>query len=92
LSHQPATLPTPNSSHEHQTPPHHHSPDHPPSTPLPQEATEALKPILGPYYCHDPRNVMVALWEETASCHYVAPDAPGSGVLWYRSLCDRKQE
>lgn len=59
-----------------------------PPRPHPQEATAALKAVLGPYYCHDGRNVMAALWQETKSCHYVAPDAPGSGVLWYRSHCD----
>lgn len=54
-----------------------------------QEATEALKPILGRYYCRDTRNVMAALWEESASCHYVEPDTPGGGVLWFRSMVNR---
>ncbi|KAI8471658.1 MAG: fatty acid desaturase-domain-containing protein [Monoraphidium minutum] len=52
------------------------------------EATAALKTVLGPYYCRDGRNVMKALWEESATCHYVAPDAPGGGALWFRSVCD----
>lgn len=53
------------------------------------EATEALKPLLGPYYCRDGRNVLKALWQESAACHYVAPDAGAAakGVLWYRSMC-----
>jgi fatty acid desaturase len=57
-----------------------------------QEATAALKAVLGPYYCYDGRNVMAALWQETKTCHYVAPDAPGSGVLWYRSHCDAAKD
>jgi hypothetical protein len=48
-----------------------------------QEATEAIKPILGKYYAKDTRNVWRALWEDWDSCHYVAPDTPGSGVFWY---------
>ena len=48
-----------------------------------QEATEAIKPILGKYYAKDTRNVWKAVWEDWDSCHYVAPDAPGSGVFWY---------
>jgi omega-6 fatty acid desaturase (delta-12 desaturase) len=53
-----------------------------------QEATEAIKKVLGPYYCRDDRNVMAALWQETRTCHWVAPDAAGGGVLWFRSKCD----
>jgi omega-6 fatty acid desaturase (delta-12 desaturase) len=48
-----------------------------------QEATEALKPILGEYYCSDKRNVLQALWHEISICHYVAPERDGSGVLWF---------
>lgn len=55
-----------------------------------QEATEALKPILGPYYCRDGRHVMRALWEESETCHYVTPDTPGGGVLWFRSMAAGK--
>jgi hypothetical protein len=69
----------------------HAAPILPPGPPpnRPQEATEALKPILGRYYCRDTRNVMAALWEESASCHYVEPDTPGGGVLWFRSMVNR---
>lgn len=49
-----------------------------------QEATEALKPVLGDYYKYDGRFVLKALWEDYSTCRYVAPDAPGSGVLWQR--------
>lgn len=70
-----------------------HQPDypHPPETRT-QEATEALKPILGPYYCRDDRNTLVALWQENAACHYVAADAPGSGVLWFRTVGSAARE
>ncbi len=49
-----------------------------------EEATNALKPILGPYYKRDDRNVFVALWQDSSSCIYVAPDVKGEGILWYR--------
>lgn len=49
-----------------------------------QEATEAIKPILGKYYQKDGRFIFKALWEDYSSCRYVAPDVVGSGVLWQR--------
>ncbi len=39
-----------------------------------QEATEAIKPILGKYYAKDTRNVWRALWQDWDACHYAAPD------------------
>ncbi|GAB4814355.1 hypothetical protein N2152v2_001401 [Parachlorella kessleri] len=48
------------------------------------EATEAIKPILGPYYRYDGRNILVALWDDWRTTSYVAPDSQGSGVLWFR--------
>jgi omega-6 fatty acid desaturase (delta-12 desaturase) len=48
-----------------------------------QEATEALKPILGEYYCSDKRNVLQALWHEMRICQFVVPEKDGSGVLWF---------
>ena len=50
-----------------------------------QEATAAIKPILGAYYSQDKRNVMSALWEEVSTCHWVAPEQQGSGVLWFKT-------
>jgi len=50
-----------------------------------KEATAAIKPILGEYYCRDKRNPMVALWEEICTCHWVAPEQLSSGVLWFRT-------
>lgn len=47
------------------------------------QATEALKPMLGKYYLYDGRNVHKALWEDWVHTHNVAPDAKGSGTLWY---------
>jgi omega-6 fatty acid desaturase (delta-12 desaturase) len=50
-----------------------------------QEATEALKPILGKYYQKDDRFIFKALWQDYAACRYVAPDVAGSGILWQRA-------
>ena len=49
-----------------------------------QEATDALKPILGKYYQKDDRFIFKALWQDYSACRYVAPDQPGNGVLWSR--------
>ena len=49
-----------------------------------QEATEALKPVLGKYYQRDERFIFKALWQDWNACRYVAPDAAGNGVLWGR--------
>lgn len=49
-----------------------------------QEATEALKPVLGAYYKGDGRNVFAAMWSDYKKCRYVAPDTVGSGILWPR--------
>lgn len=49
-----------------------------------QEATEALKPVLGAYYSKDDRNVLQALWQEVALCHFVSKEQQGGkGVLWF---------
>ena len=49
-----------------------------------QEATEAIKPILGTCYKSDHRRVYQALWEDHDVCRYVAPDKPGNGIFWFR--------
>lgn len=49
-----------------------------------QEATEALKPILGSYYKEDRRFFLRAMWDDYTACRYVSPDVPGNGVLWQR--------
>lgn len=33
---------------------------------------------------YDDRFVLRALWEDWRNTRYVAPDEPGSGVLWFR--------
>jgi len=50
-----------------------------------EEATEALKPILGDYYMYDSREVHAALWEDWGKTQYVAPDKKGEPTLWYRA-------
>lgn len=50
-----------------------------------QEATEAIKPILGEYYQKDDRFIFKALWEDYSACRYVSPDVVGSGILWQRA-------
>lgn len=51
----------------------------------PLQATEAIKPILGQYYMHDPRPVYAALWADEPYVQCVAPDADAAhkGVYWY---------
>lgn len=49
-----------------------------------QEATEALKPVLGAYYKSDSREVYGAMWHDWRACRKVAPAEAGSGVLWYK--------
>lgn len=49
-----------------------------------QEATEAIKPILGDYYKSDSRRVYQALWQDHDLCRYVAPDDVGNGIFWFR--------
>jgi omega-6 fatty acid desaturase / acyl-lipid omega-6 desaturase (Delta-12 desaturase) len=49
-----------------------------------QEASEAIKPVLGDYYASDGRGVARALWEDWRDCHWVSPDAEGEAALWFR--------
>ncbi|PNW70229.1 hypothetical protein CHLRE_17g711150v5 [Chlamydomonas reinhardtii] len=49
-----------------------------------EEATEAIKKVLGDYYAYDSRNVFRALWDEVGGCAVVAPDTNGpEQVYWY---------
>ena len=55
--------------------PHYHAP----------EVTEAIKPILGNYYCYDNTAVYNALWREIRECVYVeAESTTKSGIFWYK--------
>ncbi|XP_062083876.1 delta(12)-oleate desaturase-like [Humulus lupulus] len=51
------------------------------------EATKAVKPILGEYYCVDDTPIVKALWREVKECVYVEPDdeSPKKGVFWYNN-------
>ncbi|KAL9240164.1 hypothetical protein vseg_014413 [Gypsophila vaccaria] len=50
-----------------------------------EEATKAIKPILGDYYQFDGTPVYKALWREYKECVYVTNDEVGknNGVFWY---------
>lgn len=51
------------------------------------EATEAIKPILGPYYHFDGTPFYKAMWREANECLYVEKDenAMDKGVFWYKN-------
>lgn len=59
-------------------------PASPRAGPATQEATQAIKQVLGDYYKVDNRPLLSALWTDLRLCRYVAPDAPGSGIFWFR--------
>jgi len=48
-----------------------------------QEASEAIKKVIGKYYMYDPTNIFVAMWKAFEQCHYV-DDEPEDAVLWYK--------
>lgn len=60
--------------HMFSTMPHYHA----------EEATKAIKPILGSYYQFDSTPVPVALWREFKECVYVE-QCGENGVLWYNN-------
>ena len=49
-----------------------------------QEASAAIKPVLGEYYASDGRGLLRALWEDWRDCHWVSPDEEGDVALWFR--------
>ncbi|KAJ3183643.1 hypothetical protein HDU85_002072 [Gaertneriomyces sp. JEL0708] len=57
--------------HLFSTMPHYHA----------QEATEALKKFLGPYYMKDDTPVWKSLWKSYTNCRFVEDEG---GVLWYK--------
>ena len=48
-----------------------------------QEATEAVKALLGPYYAFDDTPIVKALWTSYTQCEGVKEDANSRGVYWY---------
>ena len=48
-----------------------------------QEATEAVKAVLGPYYAFDDTPVTTALWTSYTQCQAVKEDHSNKGVYWY---------
>lgn len=54
-----------------------------------QEATEAIKKVLGDYYLTDNTNFMVALWNAWNTCHYV--DDQGD-ILYYKKINSGKKD
>lgn len=46
-----------------------------------EEATEAIKPILGDLYRRDDRSFVGQLWAMFTQCLYVEPDAALPGTL-----------
>jgi omega-6 fatty acid desaturase (delta-12 desaturase) len=48
-----------------------------------QEATEAVKPLLGDYYRFDDTPVAKALWNSYRDCDVLYPDQKQQGVHWF---------
>jgi len=48
-----------------------------------EEATEAIKPLLGKYYRMDRTPIAKALWNSYSKCNYLTPDPNHSGVWWF---------
>ncbi|XP_072977794.1 fatty acid desaturase DES2 [Typha angustifolia] len=61
--------------HLFSTMPHYHA----------EEATKAIKPILGEYYQFDGTPVFKAMWREAAECVYVEEGSTKKGVFWYNN-------
>eukprot|EP00850_Spirogloea_muscicola_P008991 SM000049S16762 [mRNA] locus=s49:560970:563807:- [translate_table: standard] len=62
--------------HLFSTMPHYHA----------EEATQAIKPILGEYYSFDNTPIAQALWREMRECVHVAPEAAGNDhILWFNN-------
>ena len=48
-----------------------------------QEATKAIKPLLGKYYTYDDTPIAVALWRCFGSCNIVGAEKANKGVMWF---------
>jgi len=54
-----------------------------------QEATAALKKVLGKYYLEDKTPIMLAIWKSWNTCHYVDDDAD---VVYYQKFESSKKK
>ncbi|KAD4384222.1 hypothetical protein E3N88_24390 [Mikania micrantha] len=61
--------------HLFSTMPHYHA----------EEATKAVRPLLGEYYRVDDTPFYVAMWREAKECLYVESDDKKGGVFWYKN-------
>jgi len=59
--------------HLFHTMPHYHA----------EEATEAVKPLLGDYYRFDSTPIAKALWNSYRDCDVLYPDSKQQGVHWF---------
>lgn len=58
-----------------------------------EEATNAIKPLLGEHYLVDHRPIFQALWQDWGKCRYVdSEEATGKGVLWWKvdPICTKR--
>jgi omega-6 fatty acid desaturase (delta-12 desaturase) len=51
-----------------------------------EEATRAIKPVLGDYYMWDSREVYTALWENWQHTRVVQEQDKDSGIYWYAKV------
>ena len=51
-----------------------------------EEATIAIRPVLGEHYRHDDTSMLKAIWRETKECIFVEADekSDSKGILWFR--------
>lgn len=57
-----------------------------------QEATEAVKPLLGDYYLMDRTPVFTALWNAYRDCNVLYPDEKNKGVHWFEPEVTLKKQ
>lgn len=48
-----------------------------------QEAAEAMKKVVGKYYCHSDQNIFASYWNEYVNCKYV-DDEETKGVFYFQ--------
>jgi len=57
-----------------------------------QEATEAVKGLLGEYYRYDNTPIATALWNSFRDCTFLYPDDNQKGVHWFEPVPARPQQ